>query len=137
MNTRLYRRPPPAIPLIDWSCEAQDSVKFLLGMYVKETRPFSEWRDADAELRPEIEELASTNVKAYQLWLWFALYRQRRGVIEGRLLRGAFFHLFNKPAPDGTDRERGRPSIQIQNHALEYLYDFHSAERDTRGRERR
>jgi hypothetical protein len=36
------------------------------------------------------------------LWLWFAIYQQRRGAIEATMLRDAFLQLFDALAP-GTD----------------------------------
>jgi hypothetical protein len=86
MSWKFWEKPKPsaptstATPLIDWDTDAYGSVKFLFGMYVKDTPPFSAWRDADALLRPEIEEMAGTNAKAYQLWLWFGQPQANSGV---------------------------------------------------------
>jgi hypothetical protein len=101
------------VPAIQWNTDAYDSMKFLFGMYVRDVPPFSLWRDSDAQLLPSLEELASTNAKAYQLWFWFAGYQQRRGTIEAVMLPEAFFHLFETSAPD-TDL-----SDQIR-----WLFDF-------------
>lgn len=112
-------RPTP--PDIDWNTDAYDSVKFLCGMYVKDTPPFALWRDPEAELLPEIEELASTNVKAYQLCLWFAMYRSRRGAIEARMLRDAFFNVFDVLSEGDEFGKQMRWLLDFQEKAVAYV----------------
>ncbi len=40
----------PEVPKINWNTDAYEAVKFLCGMYVKDTPPFALWRDPEAEL---------------------------------------------------------------------------------------
>jgi hypothetical protein len=100
--------------LMEWPTSAYDSVKFLFGMYVQETPPFADWCDGRETLLPELEDLARHNVKGQQLWLWFDLYRRRRGQIEANMLRDAFCSLFDSAA----DRSKG---IGAQ---IRWLLDF-------------
>jgi hypothetical protein len=86
---------PPSASSLAWRTDAYESVKCLWGMYINELAPFSEWHDLNAPLLPQLEEMAGTNVKGYQLWLWFDIYRRRRGAIESRMLQDAFCDLFN------------------------------------------
>jgi hypothetical protein len=81
-------------PTVVWPSDAYDSVRFLFGMYVKKTHPFSEWRSADAALDPAIENLAEISVTGYQLLHWFIMYGQQRGTVEAVMLKDAFCHLF-------------------------------------------
>ena len=119
---------PPAVAksfaAIDWDTDAYESVKFLFGMYVKDAPPFSEWRDQDASLLPEIEELSSTNVKAYQLCLWFAMYRRQRGAIEATMLRDSFIQLFGVVSPDTDLGSQVRWLLDFQDKAMESVQDI-------------
>ncbi len=71
---------------------------------------------------PEIEELASTNVKGYQLCLWFAMYQERRGAIEARMLRDAFFNVFDLLS-EGEDSlgKQVRWILGFQDKAIAYV----------------
>jgi hypothetical protein len=111
-------------PKIVWPTDAYDSVRFLFGMYVKKTHPFSDWRTARANLASAIEELAETSVTGYQLLLWFVLYGKRHGSIESLMLKDAFCHLFSELDSASDMESQVHWMLNFQEEAINYYINL-------------
>lgn len=75
---------------IKWPTDAYESVKMLLGLYVKATPPFSYWRAPGVQFTPEVEETAELSARSYQLAIWFWMLGSAQGAIAARMARDAF-----------------------------------------------
>jgi len=65
---------------------------------MQDTPPFSRGYHPDVALSPAQCEKAGFYANAYQVWLWFAMYCQRRDAVEAAMLRDHFYALLDRVA---------------------------------------
>ncbi len=111
-------------PTVDWPTDAYDSARFLFGMYVKKTLPFSDWRAADANLASAMKSWPEMSVTGYQLLLWFVLYGKRHGNIESLMLKDAFCHLFLELNPASNMESQIHWMLNFQEEAINYYINL-------------
>lgn len=75
---------------IEWPTNAYSSARFLLGMYIKKTQPFSCWQKPDTTFTPEAVQTAEICAQSYALILWFWLVERTSGTIGAQMARDAF-----------------------------------------------
>ncbi len=76
-----------------WPRDCYASLSLLLKMYLDNSAPFSQWRQAEARFTPHTEESARICAQSFALVRWFWLLERTSGKIAERMARDAFIKL--------------------------------------------